>query len=567
MNLGKLIFLLVLSAFIAQGCAEDPQYTKEEIPHLDSLLLRGIESTYDLKFEEAQSDLSQLLLESNSRQSTKYQVLANLNLGNLYHHFNLDEEALKYFFQSLELSENSDQKHLLNAIYNNIGIIYAKNKAFAEAEQYFRLALQISRDQNLTSKEGMNLINLGIVLGSMGNEAEAIDFLNQSLEIFKDLNDSTHFGTIENSLGNIYYGKGDYVVALQYYRNAFQLTSQKGPVWYSAEAATNLGKTYLQFNQLDSAKKYADLARTAFEELDDTKNLIEANMILSNAERKAGNHLEALDYYEKALQLKDKLIEEKTSKWVSERQMNYEFGKKEKEMELLRLNSERQQTVYIVSAIVGTLILILLVLILRIKIQNLRQNNIILGQEKKVIELTAEKDAANRERMEQELINKEQINRVERDKLQQEIEFRDRELITKALHLVNKNETISAIYDLLARYDSLPDDQKSKAVSDVKNMLRFEKNLDDDWNSFKLHFEEVHPNFFAHLRNAIPDLNSGDLRMCAYLRLDLNTKEIAKIFNISPDSVRKRKQRLREKLNLEVATDLTEWLRTVHLAK
>src|SRR5690606_37797019 len=113
MNLGKLIFLLVLSAFIAQGCAEDRQYTKEEIPHLDSLLLRGIESTYDLKFEEAQSDLSQLLLESNSRQSTKYQVLANLNLGNLYHHFNLDEEALKYFFQSLELSENSDQKHLL----------------------------------------------------------------------------------------------------------------------------------------------------------------------------------------------------------------------------------------------------------------------------------------------------------------------------------------------------------------------------------------------------------------------------------------------------------------------
>src|SRR5690606_13931309 len=185
-------------------------------------------------------------------------------------------------------------------------------------------------------------------------------------------------------------------------------------------------------------------------------------------------------------------------------------------------------------------------------------------QEKKVIELTAEKDAANREKMEQELINKEQINRVERDKLQQEIEFRDRELITKALHLVNKNETISAINDLLARYEDLSENQRLKAVAEVKNMLRFEKKLDHDWNAFKIHFEEVHPNFFVHLRSAIPDLNSGDLRMCAYLRLDLNTKEIAKIFNISPDSVRKRKQRLREKLNLNVATDLTEWIRTVH---
>jgi len=108
----------------------------------------------------------------------------------------------------------------------------------------------------------------------------------------------------------------------------------------------------------------------------------------------------------------------------------------------------------------------------------------------------------------------------------------------------------------------LPKDERERVVRDAKNLLRFEKNLDEDWQSFKLHFEEVHPEFFSSLSYKQPDLNSGDLRMCAYLRLDLNTKEIAKIFNISPDSVRKRKQRLRDKLNISSDVDLAEWLRS-----
>ena len=567
MNLEKLFFVFVLSALIIAGCTENRRSTEEEIPHFDSLLIRGIEDTRELKFEEAQSGLSQLLLEAQSRKSTKYQILANLNLGNLYHHFNLEGEALKYFLHSLELAESSDQKQLLNSIYNNIGIIYAKNKGLAEAEQYFRLALDISREQKLKSKEGMNLINLGITLDSQGNETEAEALLNEASQIFENLNDSLNLGAIENSLGNIFYEKGDYIIALQYYHNAIKLMPHKEQVWLSAEYATNLGKTYLQFNELDSARKYIDQAKSTFEELDDTNYLVEANIILSNTERKAGNSDLALDYYEAALHLKDKLIEEKTSKWVSERQMNYEFGKKEKELELLRINNKRQQTIWIASAIGGTLILILFVLILRTKIQNLRQRNIILEQEKKVTQLMAEKDAANSHRMEQELLSKEQMNRADRDKLQQEIDFRNRELITKALHLVNKNETIAAINDLLASYDDLLESQRAKAVSDVKNMLRFEKTLDDDWESFKLHFEEVHPNFFTSLSNENPDINSGDLRMCAYLRLDLNTKEIAKIFNISPDSVRKRKQRLREKLVLSSEIDLIDWLRSERLTE
>lgn len=562
MNLGKWLFIWVAGIIAVTGCDEKNQFTQSTTSHLDSLLLRGIEDTRQLNFEKAQSGLTRLLQEAENQKSEKYLVLANLNLGNLYHHFNLQDQALKYFLQSLEIAEAGSQEHPLNAIYNNIGVIYAKNKAHADAERYFRLALDISREQGYRSKEGLNLINLGIALDGVGDETQAVALLNEASEIFKELQDSTNLGAIKNSLGNIFYKKEDYIIALQYYRDAIQLIPENGHAWFAADYAINLGKTYLKFNAPDSTRKYVNQAKSVFEELDDKEHLIEANTILADAERKSGKTNSALEYLEEALRLKDELLKDKTSKWVSERQMNYEFGKKEKELELLRLDSERQRAIWIGSAIGGTLILILLIVNLRTKIQNLRQKNIILEQDRKVIHLTIEKDAAYREKMEQDLKNKEEMNEIERAKLQQEIDFRNRELVTKALHLVNKNETISAIDHLLAKYDDLSEREREKTIGDAKNMLRFEKNLDDDWESFKLHFEEVHPEFFISLSSDHPDLNSGDLRMCAYLRLDLNTKEIAKIFNISPDSVRKRKQRLRDKLNIDSDVDLSEWLRS-----
>lgn len=561
MNLGKWLSICVVGVLIAVSCDKRNQFTQSTTAQLDSLLLRGIEDTRKLDFELAQTGLTQLLQEAENQKSEKYLVLANLNLGNLYHHFNLQDQALKYFLQSLEIAEAGTEQHPLNAIYNNIGIIYARNKAHDDAIRYFQLALDISREEGIRSKEGLNLCNLGISLDKIGDETQAIAELNEASEIFKDLNDSTNLGTIENSLGNIFYRKGDYVSALQHFQSAISLIPQKQHAWFAAEFANSLGKTYLKFNAPDSTRKYVSQAKLLFEELDEKEFLIESNMILSDAERQSGNANAAIDYLEEALRLSEELLEDKKTKWVSERQMNYQFGKKENELELLRLDSKRQRAIWIWSAMGGTIILILLIVSLRTKIQNLRQKNIILEQDKKVIQLTIEKNVAYREKMEQDLRSKEELNEIERAKLQQEIDFRNRELVTNALHLVNKNGTISAIDNLLAKYDDLSKNEREKMVTEARNLLRFEKSLDNDWESFKLHFEEVHPEFFVSLNSENPELNSGDLRMCAYLRLDLNAKEIAKIFNISPDSVRKRKQRLRDKLNIGSDTDLSEWLR------
>lgn len=556
------VFSLVVVMVFLWSCDTNQTFNTRSSTDLDSLLLKGIEDTRQLKFEQAQAGLLELLREAKIRGDEKNIVLANLNLGNLYHHFNLQDEALKYFIQCLELAEAGNQHDLLNAIYNNIGVIYAKNNANEEAVHYFSLALEKSRKIGSRSKEGLNLLNLAIAFDGMDNEKLAVEYLNRATDIFNHLRDSINLGAIENTRGNIYFKKQDYHNALHYYRNAMKLMPKNQHAWFNAEYASNMAKTFLQFDNPDSALAYVVKAQQIFEQLDDKEQLSEVNLTMAEAYIKTEDTLLAINLFREALQLKNEMLEEKTSKWVSERQMNYEFGKKEKELELLRLDAKRRQAIWMSTAVGGTLVLVLLLIILRTKIQNLHQKNIILEQDKKVTHLTIEKEAAYREKIEQDLKNKEEVNKIERAKLQQELDFRNRELVTKAMHLVNKNETLSTIDNILEKYEKLPSSLRDKAILDARKLLRFEKNIDEDWKDFKLHFEEIHPEFFSELNKNYPELNSNDLRMCAYLRLDLSTKEIARIYNISPDSVRKRKQRLREKLELSAENDLNEWLRS-----
>jgi len=85
-------------------------------------------------------------------------------------------------------------------------------------------------------------------------------------------------------------------------------------------------------------------------------------------------------------------------------------------------------------------------------------------------------------------------------------------------------------------------------------------NLDQDWGNFKMHFEEVHQGFFKQLLEQYPDLNTNELRFCAYLRLNLDAKEIARILNITVNAIEKRRYRLRKKLNLNPEDSIFEFL-------
>jgi DNA-binding CsgD family transcriptional regulator len=94
----------------------------------------------------------------------------------------------------------------------------------------------------------------------------------------------------------------------------------------------------------------------------------------------------------------------------------------------------------------------------------------------------------------------------------------------------------------------------------VFRMISDTEKSDDDWNRFAIHFDEVHNNFLATLKVKYPQLSPTDLKLCAFLRLNLSSKEIAQRLNISLKGVEVSRYRLRKKLGLATEVNLNDFL-------
>ncbi|WP_238987216.1 helix-turn-helix and ligand-binding sensor domain-containing protein [Confluentibacter flavum] len=153
-----------------------------------------------------------------------------------------------------------------------------------------------------------------------------------------------------------------------------------------------------------------------------------------------------------------------------------------------------------------------------------------------------------------ELENKEQLMRFNNDKLKQDIENKNRELDISTMSLIKKNEFLNNIKKEL---------QKTKDDKNLKQVIKIiDKNLNntDDWHAFEEAFNNADKDFLKKIKTQHPSLTSNDLRLCAYLRLNLSSKEIAPLLNISPRSVEVKRYRLRKKMNLEHDASLTDYI-------
>lgn len=109
-------------------------------------------------------------------------------------------------------------------------------------------------------------------------------------------------------------------------------------------------------------------------------------------------------------------------------------------------------------------------------------------------------------------------------------------------------------------FENWEDNPKLKELNII---IKQNLQLDQDWDIFKKHFIEVHPDFFKAIINRFPDLTNDDLKLCAYLKLQLSSKEIARLLNIETAAVNKRRNRIRKKLDIASSVDLHEFMLTV----
>jgi DNA-binding CsgD family transcriptional regulator len=171
-----------------------------------------------------------------------------------------------------------------------------------------------------------------------------------------------------------------------------------------------------------------------------------------------------------------------------------------------------------------------------------------------------QKEMAYQHQLELEKSEKEFI-RLSNEKLETEIEHKNAELAGATMNLVQKKEFI---LKLKAELQHL---QKAAKVGDdnpeLKKLLKVlseEEKLDEEWEHFSRHFNSVHGDFLTVLKNKFPSLKPHEMRLCAYLRLNLSSKEIAPLMSISVRGVEISRYRLRKKLALSTEANLTEFL-------
>ena len=147
-----------------------------------------------------------------------------------------------------------------------------------------------------------------------------------------------------------------------------------------------------------------------------------------------------------------------------------------------------------------------------------------------------------------------EIIKLRNEKLEQDMANKNRELAVSTMSLIRKNEFLTSIKDKL---------KNSEGSAKVKSVIKtIDKDIseEDNWKFFKKAFSNADKDFFKKIKAKHPELTSNDLKLCAYLRLNLSSKEIAPLLNISVKSVEIKRYRLRKKMNLDRETNLTDYI-------
>ena len=147
------------------------------------------------------------------------------------------------------------------------------------------------------------------------------------------------------------------------------------------------------------------------------------------------------------------------------------------------------------------------------------------------------------------------------EKLEAEINFKNTELASSAMHLVKKGELLSKIKSELTHVMKGLDNQQS--IAEIKKMnksLTEDENMDKEWENFTNHFDKVHSDFLVELKEKHPAVTANELKLSAYLRMNLSTKEIAQLMNISVRGVEISRYRLRKKLQIATEQSLFDYL-------
>ena len=470
------------------------------------------------------------------------------------------------------LNESGEFPRLI-LVYISLGNRFVEKGNYTQALSHYLQGLRISKESNDTSYLAKLYNNLGVVFINMNDQKKALDYYSKALPLFEELHDTMNIAGATTNMGSIYLNMGEYDIARQYYQKGYEIfnsidliggqahvlfkmgildqmqqqyknalqnlfeskrlqeKSQSIPSgsksMFLAETNINIGIVYFFLDEYKKAEDYLIAGYSVSNEYEQTALISLASEYLSKLYKREKKFEKALDYYTLFKIYSDSSFNEENIRKLTQLEMQYQFDVKLKESEIERIaeTQKRKRLTFIVFAISAGLFLILIIVGLMLKLEK---------KKKKEME-------------------------IERERLIDKLDHTNKELTTHVMYLLKKNEFILTIIEKLkkARLDAKPENKKVMA----ELITELQSNTDTvSWEEFELRFQEVHTEFYTKLSEKFPDLSTNEIRMCAFFKLNMTSKEIAALTYQSLNSIKVARYRLRKKLQLKKEENLLAFL-------
>jgi len=434
------------------------------------------------------------------------------------------DKGFKNAFNALEIAKKLNDKKLLLDCYTTVSNLYHYIIDNKNANLYCEKALKIAREGNFKRAEANLLNNLGNSFYFQKRYKESLTYLKNSLKISEQIEANDLISITSFNIGKLYVKQNELDKGRLFLEQSIthSRTVTKNPVYlvWGLNGLTNA------YNKLDKPQKAISLASEAIKIADSTGNLDDLSLAYqqrSASYAKSGNYEKALKDFQAYNKIDDSVYNISKSKEI--RRLTTEFETKEKEQQIAL--QEKEITVLEQKAEISTLQKVLLGGLLFLSLIGFY------GVRQKL-----------------------KRNKLEKEKVDTELAFKKKELTTHALHLAKKNEVLES---LKQKAQELKANEPSKnGYQQLIRTINFDLQDDNNWDNFSRYFEEVHKDFNSNVKAKYPQLTSNELRLMALLKMNLSSKEIASILNISPEGIKKARYRLRKKLDITTEDSLQD---------
>lgn len=461
-----------------------------------------------------------------------------VSIGNVYFKLETMDLALVQYERAFELfSEIADTNGMALAL-SNIGMVEEENGRHQEALKRYIEARDLRRHLAPSFSQSYDTYQVGHGYMILGNDRKAVEHFNSALEMAREFDSKDNMARAYLGLGEVYERRGNVDSALVFYQlsTEFEDLSQVAKIYRKiAEMQHSAGRYGTALSSAERAISFARDHQLLEEEA-------EAFKLMSDIYLKLDLPFKSIEALQGHVTAVESMGKSDVMEAVTRMEVIQKEERQEKELALKEAEVAAQRIQRNMAVVIGVLLLTIASgLVLRYR----------------YIKKTSRQMVENRDKIhEQELA----IEAHEKDTLERELELRRRELTSQAMHMAQHQDFMNEIKNRLQSLTSGEVKNGSKTIQGLINKIDQDLLVKDEWKEFDTWFGEVHSQFYTKLDKSYPNLSPTERKLCVFLKLNLNIKEVAALSNLTPKTVEVYRSRLRKKLDVPQGENLVTFI-------